>query len=121
MDIWRTIADRKIEEAVAEGQFDNLRNHGKPLDLTDKPFEDPSIRLAHELLRNNGVSLPWIEERRALEVSITAVKQQLDREREKTGQAGKRLANRAAELNRQIAAYNLKAPSPRFHLLPIEI
>jgi hypothetical protein len=120
MDIWRLIADRKIEEAVAEGRFDHLRGQGKPLDLSDKPFEDPTMRMAHELLRNNGISLPWIEERRALEVSIAAVRQQLDREKEKNGTIGKRLSMRVGELNRQIAAYNLKAPSPTFHLLRIE-
>jgi hypothetical protein len=120
MDIWRTIADRKIEEAVAEGHFDNLRGHGKPLDLSDKPFEDPTLRLAHELLRNNGVSLPWIEERRALEVSIAGLTQQIAREKSKSGKPGKALSNRLVVLNRQIAAYNLKEPSPRFHLLLIE-
>jgi DnaJ homolog subfamily C member 28 len=120
MDIWRTIADRKIEEAVAEGHFDNLRGRGKPLDLSDKPFEDPTMRLAHELLRNNGVSLPWIEERRALEVTIAALAEQRAREKKKSGKIGKALSSRLADLNRQIVAYNLKAPSPRFHLLPIE-
>ena len=121
MDVWRLIAERKIEEAAAEGYFDNLRGQGKPLDLSDKPFEDPTMRLAHELLRNNGVSLPWIEERRALEVIIATVRQQLDREKKRHGTIGKRLTMRVEELNRRIATYNLKAPSPQFHLLRIEL
>jgi hypothetical protein len=120
MDIWRTIADRKIEEAAAEGAFDNLRGHGKPLDLSDRPFEDPTMRIAHELLRNNGVSLPWIEERNALQNHISPLQRQIEREKRTRGRAGKLLCGRIAEINRQIAIYNLKSPSTRFHLPLLE-
>jgi len=78
------------------------------------------MRLAHELLRNNCVSLPWIEERRALEVSIAGLKQQIAREKSKSRKLGKPLSDRLAHLNRQITAYNLRPQSPRFHLLLIE-
>ena len=47
MDQWHFIADRKIREAIAEGAFDHLEGAGKPLDLRENPFEDPSDRMAH--------------------------------------------------------------------------
>jgi Domain of unknown function (DUF1992) len=33
MTIFEQIADRKIREAMQEGQFDDLSNHGRPIDL----------------------------------------------------------------------------------------
>ena len=62
MDKWETIAERKIREAMAEGAFDNLSGKGRPLNLEEDPYEDPSLRMAHRLLRNNGVR-PGVDRR----------------------------------------------------------
>ncbi|WP_010076439.1 DnaJ family domain-containing protein [Clostridium cellulovorans] len=35
MDIFEIIAERKIQEAMDKGKFDNLAGQGKPLDLED--------------------------------------------------------------------------------------
>ncbi|NLJ76590.1 MAG: DUF1992 domain-containing protein, partial [Peptococcaceae bacterium] len=35
MDIFLTIAEGKIKEAIRNGEFDNLANRGKPLNLDD--------------------------------------------------------------------------------------
>jgi len=92
MDEWHFIAERKIREAMAEGAFEQLEGEGRPLDLEVNPFEDPSLRMAHRLLRNNGFAPEWIEERKDIERAI---------------QEGR---TPVAELNRRIADYNLKAP-----------
>ena len=47
MDLWCLIAERKIREAIEEGAFDHLEGTGKPLDLSENPFEDPSDRMAN--------------------------------------------------------------------------
>jgi hypothetical protein len=39
---------------MAEGAFDHLEGFGQPLNLEEDPFEDPSLRMAHRLLKNNG-------------------------------------------------------------------
>ena len=62
MDAWHLIAERKIREAMEEGAFDHLEGTGKPLDLRENPFEDPSERMGHRLLKNNGFAPAWIEE-----------------------------------------------------------
>lgn len=36
----RRLADRRIEEAMREGKFDNLRGMGKPLDLEPMPADE---------------------------------------------------------------------------------
>ena len=70
MDEWENIAERKIREAMAEGAFENLSGKGKPLDLEENPYEDPSTRMAHRLLRNNGFAPAWVEEAKDLQRAI---------------------------------------------------
>ena len=48
------VAERKIEEAIAEGQFDNLPGMGKPLECEDLSHLPPDMRLAYRVLKSNG-------------------------------------------------------------------
>lgn len=48
------IAERKIEEAIADGQFDNLSGTGKPLHLEDLSHLPPNMRMAYTILKNSG-------------------------------------------------------------------
>jgi hypothetical protein len=115
VDPFRLIADRKIQEAMEEGAFDNLSGRGRPLPLDDDPFEDPSLRMAHRLLRNNGFAPAWIEESKDIEAAITRLR--TDRER---GRLGADEFRREAEvMNRRILSFNLRAPSAAVHKRPI--
>lgn len=106
MDEWHFIADRKILEAMQEGSFDHLDGTGEPVDLTANPFEDPALRMAHRLLRNNGFAPAWIEESREIDAEIHYLRANLQRMPEAE-------QNRRVDgLNRRIAAYNLKTPVP---------
>jgi hypothetical protein len=53
----RRLAERRIEQAIAEGKFDHLAGAGKPLDLEPMPAqEDARLKWwALRLLRQNGV------------------------------------------------------------------
>lgn len=54
----RRLADRKIESAMRDGKFDNLRGAGKPLDLDPAPA-DENARLtwwALRILKQNDVT-----------------------------------------------------------------
>ena len=106
MDEWHFIAERKIREAMAEGAFEHLEGEGAPIDLNENPFEDPSLRMAHHLLKNNGFVPEWIEEAREIEEE----KRRL-RDASANIAPAERTA-RIAALNRRIAVYNLKAPQP---------
>ncbi len=48
------IAERKIAEAAAQGEFDNLPGAGQPLDLEEDPFVPEDQRMANRILRNAG-------------------------------------------------------------------
>ena len=100
------IVEAKIKEAMEEGEFDHLEGEGKPLDLSENPFEDPSERLGNRLLRNNGFAPQWIEEAKEIEAESRRLSAP-----EAPSQENYRM--RVAALNRKIEAFNLKAPSTR--------
>ena len=115
MDEWRFIAERKIREAMEDGVFERLDGAGKPLRLEENPFEDPALRMAHRLLRNNGFAPAWIEESRDIDSDaaiLEAVLPRLDAAERK---------RRVDDLNRRIAAYNLKTPVACAQKLPIRL
>jgi DnaJ-like protein len=111
VDPFRLIAGRKIQEAMDEGAFENLSGRGQPLPLDDDPFEDPALRMAHRLLRNNGFAPAWIEEGKDIEAAIARLR--ADRARARiTADEFRRVA---AALNRRILDFNLRAPSVAVH------
>ena len=108
MDEWNFIADRKIQKAMEDGEFDRLEGTGKPLDLRENPFEDPSLRMAHRILRNNGFAPAWIEESKEIEAEL----RRLDADGPLPPED---LRKRVDTLNRRILAFNLKAPHRSLH------
>lgn len=54
------IAERKIEEAAARGEFEALPNAGEPLDLYEDPLVPAEMRMARRILGNAEVSLEEI-------------------------------------------------------------
>src|SRR5215471_21636017 len=79
MDVWESLVERKIREAMEEGDFDNLPGKGQPLDLAENPFEDPELRMAHRLLRNAGFAPAWIEERKDVYLESEELQRRLER------------------------------------------
>jgi len=125
MDKWELIAERKIREAMAEGAFENLSGKGRPLKLEEDPYEDPSLRMAHRLLRNNGFAPAWIEEAKDLEHAIEMARRNVARALAARGARERQRIldgsrEQAAEINRRILAHNLKTPSTQFHMRPVD-
>lgn len=48
------VAERKIQEAMDEGAFDNLPGMGRPLELDDLSHLPPDMRMAYTILKNSG-------------------------------------------------------------------
>jgi hypothetical protein len=53
-DILSLVAERKIQEAMAEGQFDNLPGRGQPQKLEDLSGLPEDLRLAYIVLKNSS-------------------------------------------------------------------
>jgi hypothetical protein len=66
----RRLADRRVEEAMREGKFDNLPGKGKPLDLEPMPA-DENARMtwwALRLLKNNDYTPDEVRLRKQVDV-----------------------------------------------------
>jgi hypothetical protein len=63
MESWNDLVGQRIEEAMRQGAFDNLRGHGKPLDLQRNPFVPEDQEMAFNILANNDATPSWIGER----------------------------------------------------------
>ena len=118
MDKWESIAERKIREAIEAGEFDNLASKGKPIELDSDP--DPSMWMAHHLLRVNGFAPAWIEESKDIDAVIRSLRADLTNARQRP-ETFNELRSRAAEINRRILTYNLKCPSARLHKRPLDV
>jgi len=76
----RRLAERRIEDAMKEGKFDNLQGAGKPLDLEPMPA-DEDVRMtwwAIRILKNNDFTPHEIRWRKMIE----ALKAELSRTRD---------------------------------------
>lgn len=74
---WRDLVERRIQEAMAIGAFDDLSGQGKPLNLTRNPYLDPSLELAYNLLKNNGYTPEWIARDKEIRVKLDAARARL--------------------------------------------
>jgi DnaJ family protein C protein 28 len=127
MNRLESLTEKSIREAIEKGEFDNLPGKGRPLDLSENPFEDPDLRTVHRLLRNAGFAPAWIEERKDIEAQLDLARTTLKRAWRLYGAAriaanadnwGRNVVEfreKVAELRQRIYIYNLKAPSPIFH------
>jgi hypothetical protein len=55
------IAERKIQEAIKNGELDNLPGKGKPLQLDDDSGIPEELRLAYKILKNADCLPPELE------------------------------------------------------------
>ena len=128
MNHWESLVEKRIREAMEQGEFDNLPGKGQPVDTSENPFEDPELRMAHRLLRNAGFAPPWIEERKDIDSELETAMTVLARAHRVYRQAApdsdaaeaswqRCLAEfrvKVTTLNKRIQAYNLKVPAAVF-------
>lgn len=73
-DAFDKIAEKKIREAIENGEFDDLPGRGRPLELEDDRHLPQDIRLAHKILKNAGCLPPELELRK----EILTIEEMLD-------------------------------------------
>ena len=62
MDPLTAIAERRIQEAIERGEFDDLPGKGKPLHLGEDDRTVPEeLRMAYRMLKNAGLLPPEVE------------------------------------------------------------
>jgi hypothetical protein len=132
MNRLESLTEKKLREAIENGEFDDLPGKGEPIDLRENPFEDPDLRVVHRLLRNAGFGPAWIEERKDIDAELAAAQGTLSRSWELFGEGGKAASEAewerclkefretASELNQRVKIYNLKSPAVVFHRRQID-
>ena len=65
-EAFEKIAEKKIREAMDNGEFDDLPGKGKPLQLEDDRHIAQDIRLAHKILKNANCLPPELELRKEI-------------------------------------------------------
>ena len=135
-DVPRNI-DEQIRQAMQRGDFDDLPGKGKPLDLGENPHVDPGWRMAYRILKENGYSLPWIENRRSIELdfesTLKSLRQNWNWRQNANGQrslmhaekvwqqALQKFRDDVERLNKRIRNYNLEVPSDQFQRRQIDV
>ena len=126
------VIDRIIQNAIAKGDFDNLRGKGKPLNLHENQLAAPEWRMAFSMLEQEGFALPWMEDRKAIEKELRQAREALARTwqwrdgrlaeddnsplvESEWRQAVARFSDTAARLNKRIDNYNLEIPADVFY------
>ncbi len=70
-----TLAEQRIAEATARGEFENLPGTGEPLVLEDDALIPEELRAAYRLLKNSGYLPPELEYCRELRNIETLLQQ----------------------------------------------
>jgi DnaJ family protein C protein 28 len=55
------LVENQIQKARERGDFDNLEGTGKPLDLSENPYEPPELRMVMRILKNSDFTPYWIQ------------------------------------------------------------
>jgi hypothetical protein len=64
------IAERRISEAIENGELDDLPGAGRPLELDDDSLIPEDLRVANRILKNAGVAPPEVKKLGLMQVRI---------------------------------------------------
>jgi hypothetical protein len=73
------ISERRIQEAIDAGEFDNLPGMGKPLTHEDNPFVPEDMRAAFKVLSNSGFAPDWMVVGQEIEADLEKLRHDADR------------------------------------------
>ncbi|WP_066306078.1 DUF1992 domain-containing protein [Bacillus sp. FJAT-29814] len=54
MDMFHIVSEDRIKKAYRDGDFDNLKGFGKPLELEDLSSIPEELRMVYKILKNSG-------------------------------------------------------------------
>jgi hypothetical protein len=113
--VLQRLAERRIEEAIREGKFDNLPGAGKPVDLSDMPADDNARMMwwALRVMRQGGSTPEEVRVRR----EIDSLKRELS-----TAGTAARVRTLVAQVNVMVRQLNmLPAPGPQSPVAPANL
>jgi len=103
MDAFYRIAERRIIEAMQNGDFDNLENMGKPIQFEDETWIPEDLRMAYKFLKNAGCIPPELEMRNEM-VNMCSLMNTIDDDKERL--------KKIRELNFRLLKLNMNRKKP---------
>jgi hypothetical protein len=103
VEFFYRIAERRILEAIENGEFNNLEGQGKPLDLDDDTWIPEDLRIAYRILKNAGCTPPELEARKEV-VNLYSLMNTIDDDKERL--------KKLRELNFKLLKLNLTRKRP---------
>lgn len=103
MDFFARIAERRIQEAIDNGEFDHLEGKGKPIIFEDETWIPEDLRMAYRFLKNAGCIPPELEVRKEI-INMKELINTIDDDKERL--------KRLRELNFKILKLNLLRKKP---------
>ncbi len=131
---WQDLISEQLDEAAANGAFENLPGKGQPLRLNEHPNEPADMRMANKLLKDNNLTPTWIGDRKELLAEIETLRGEMRQQwdliyagAEASGSDSEAFMRswhrslrqweaRIAELNRRIVNLNIALPIWRMEL-----
>lgn len=120
MQKWQSLIDQQLEEARANGLFENLPGTGKPLDLSEDPNTPDDMKLAYKILKDNDVIPEWMEEGKALEAGREKLIEEIKRVAVASA-VSQGLRDRISAYNKRVLTHNLKLPPAFAHKRTINL
>jgi hypothetical protein len=103
MEFFAKIAERRIMEAIENGEFDNLENKGKPINFEDETWIPEDLRMAYRFLKNADCVPPELEMRKEI-VNLCTLMNTIDDDKERL--------KKIRELNFKLLKLNLTRKRP---------
>lgn len=103
MDFFARIAERRIQEAIDNGEFEDLEGKGKPIIFEDETWIPEDLRMAYRFLKNAGCIPPELEVRKEI-INMKELINTIDDDKERL--------KRLRELNFKILKLNLLRKRP---------
>lgn len=96
---FKDLAEAKIQQAMANGEFNNLKGKGKPIDLNRYYGMPEHLRLGYQLLKNAG----YIPEEVRLKKEMEDIKEKIRNEKSETKKT--KLMKELADISQQFNFY----------------
>jgi hypothetical protein len=103
MDFFSKIAERRIMQAIENGEFENLEGKGKPITFEDETWIPEDLRIAYRILKNAGCIPPELEFRNEV-INMRALMNTIDDDKERI--------KKLRELNFKLLKFNLTRKKP---------
>lgn len=82
------LAEQNIQQAIDNGDLDNLPGAGRPLVFEDDSLVPEHLRMAHKILKNAGFTPPSVMDRKSIE-ALSAELERTEDEAERRRIVGK--------------------------------